>query len=104
MTCKPSGIYQDKFACFRCRKVFKKDLNREYYQNIRKLTGSNIKNKWGKMKRFMSENKRIETTSCPGCGGKMTIVSTGFEAPKKNDVKAWKDAEKICRSGEPYKR
>lgn len=63
-------IYKPHFACFDCRKTFKRKLLRDI------LDG---------------DSKTIDETpaKCPECGGIMADMGLDFKSPKKSDTKAW---------------
>jgi len=60
-------IYKPHYACFKCRKTFKRklmwDINRD--------------------------DKRMVEAKCPQCGELMANVGLDFESPKKDDIKKW---------------
>lgn len=61
--------YKSHYACFECRKTFKrrllKDINRE-----------------------LGHEDSVEA-KCPQCGGLMADMGLDFESPKMNDTKTW---------------
>lgn len=63
-------IYKPHYACFTCRKTFKRRLLRDVLNGYSKNT--------------------IETPAkCPECSGPLADMGLDFESPKKNDSKAW---------------
>jgi len=64
------ATYKPHFACFKCRKTFKRRLL------------SDIKGGFNK-------NETDSIAKCPECGELMADMGLDFEAPKKNDIKAW---------------
>ena len=79
------STYKPHFACFKCRKTFKRrlivDIDRgKAYQ----------KNYW--------QNIHI-AAKCPECASLMANMGLDFEAPKKNDKKAWQHMENLYESG-----
>jgi DNA-directed RNA polymerase subunit RPC12/RpoP len=68
-------VYKQHYACFKCRKAFKKT-------NLREAP---------KQHRHIDEKGRI--VYCPECGERMPDVGFDFKVPKKNDVRAWEEAE-----------
>ena len=79
---KRSGIcmsgektYKQHYACFRCRKAFKKTNSREV------------------PKRRLETDVHGRIVHCPQCGERMPDVGFDFEAPKQHDIKAWAEAE-----------
>lgn len=70
--------YKLHYACFNCRKTFK-----------RRLLGD-IKN---------GAPEESFDAKCPECGGLMADMGLDFESPKKTDLKAWKHIESLYQSG-----
>ena len=107
--------YKIHFACFDCRKAFKKapveDLaiqngDWEDYKNAFWNYSS------GKSKTFRSENPaRVEyllkkyknrEEKCPECGKLMADLGLDFKAPKKDKVKEWEIIKGLFRSGKTF--
>lgn len=69
--------YKPHFACFRCRKTFKRrlmyDINRD--------------------------DKRTTEAKCPQCGNLMANMGKDFEAPKQQDIKAWTHLQTLYAVG-----
>jgi hypothetical protein len=65
--------YKPHYACFNCRKTFKRrlmwDINRD--------------------------DKRIIEAKCPQCGQLMANMGLDFQSPKKDDIKAWKHIKNL---------
>jgi len=65
------ATYKPHYACFNCRKTFKRRL-------LSDIQGGYSKDD-------------IETIAkCPECSGLMANMGLDFESPKKNDIKTWK--------------
>ena len=62
--------YKPHYACFACRKTFKRRLLRDVLDGY---------------------TKDIEETpaTCPECGGIMADMGLDFKSPKKKDIKTW---------------
>jgi len=60
------------FACFECRKVFK---------------------------RRVTLRPSVKPQICSQCGTRMWLTGTAFKAPHQEDSKQWRKAEKLIRSG-----
>jgi DNA-directed RNA polymerase subunit RPC12/RpoP len=73
-------IYKQHYACFRCRKAFKKT-------NIQEIP---------KRQLHIDEGGRV--VHCPQCGERMPDVGYDFEPPKQDDIKGWKEAESRLRN------
>ena len=67
-------IYKQHYACFNCRKAFKKT-------NLLEVLKQRVR---------IDEAGRV--AHCPQCGERMPDVGYDFEPPKKDDVKAWEEA------------
>lgn len=69
--------YKPHYACFNCRKTFK-----------RRLLGD-----------IQRDSKTPKEAKCPECGGLMASMGLAFESPKKNDVKAWNHMKDLYTVG-----
>src|SRR5262249_46381497 len=67
-------IYKQHYACFQCRKAFKKT-------SIQEIPKRQLR---------IDESGRI--IHCPQCGERMPDVGYDFEPPKQDDIKDWKEA------------
>lgn len=69
--------YKPHYACFRCRKTFKRmlmwDINRD--------------------------DKRKVPAKCPDCAGPVADMGKDFEAPPRKDTKAWSHLESLVSVG-----
>src|ERR671931_2492524 len=74
--------YKNHFACFRCRKTFKRRPEFEW---------STPPNK-GEPVTFL----------CPQCGVEMADMGRDFKAPKQINVKQWKKVEILYQHGFTY--
>jgi len=70
--------YKEHYACFSCRKTFKRKLL------------CDIKNGY---------NQKEEAAKCPECSQLMANMGKDFEAPKKREVKAWTHLQQLYRVG-----
>jgi len=70
-------LYKPHFACFACRKTFKRRL----WIDIRK------------------GNENSKEAKCPDCSQLMANMGMDFEAPKKNNIKAWQHIEELFSAG-----
>ena len=74
-------LYKQHYACFHCRKVFKKAHLTEIPRHQLKI----------------DELGRV--VHCPQCDERMPEVGFDFEAPKQTDIKAWAKAQhELARS------
>ena len=88
----------EQYACFRCRKSFKRP----------QFSGSTNRFMTSEQSRGQSrEAEEFEAQrayKCPDCGGPCFYMGIDFKAPKKADVKAWKQAERVIQSGKAFYR
>lgn len=79
------NTYKPHYACFECRKAFKRKLLRDIDRNI------------------TFENKSDNNPSkCPQCGELMADMGMDFEAPKNKNVKAWEHINQLYTVGITY--
>lgn len=74
--------YKPHYACFACRKTFKRRLLNDVDRNAASA-------KFG-------ENKSYK---CPECGGLTANMGLDFESPKKSDLKAWNHIQNLYKTG-----
>lgn len=79
------ALYPDHYACFACRKMFKKPQEKETV-NLHPLSGC--------------QNKA--PVPCPQCGKPMANMGKGFRPPKRRDVKGWQEVEKQVKAGRRF--
>lgn len=69
--------YKPHYACFNCRKTFKRrlmwDINRD--------------------------NKDVTDAKCPQCSGLMANMGLDFESPKKDNIKGWNHMKDLYSVG-----
>jgi len=70
--------YKPHYACFNCRKTFKRRLL------------SDIENK---------DDFQLTEAKCPECGQLMANMGKDFEAPKKSDIKVWEQIKLLYSVG-----
>ena len=80
--CRYGLSYKLHYACFECRKTFKRRLLIDVDRNT-KFTKA-----W--------ENKSYK---CPECGGLTADMGLDFESPKKADLKAWNHIKDLYQTG-----
>ncbi len=72
-----TSLYKQHYACFKCRKTFKRrlmwDINRG--------------------------DERTVEAKCPQCGELMANMGKDFASPKKNDVKQWQHIQNLYAVG-----
>ncbi len=73
--------YKEHFACFECRKTFKRrrlwDIDRE---------------------KVLKQEEELPA-KCPECGQLMADMGKDFEAPKKKDLKTWNHIQSLYEVG-----
>ena len=72
--------YKPHYACFNCRKTFKRKLLVD-------------------VDRDAAYNKEKKSATCPECGSLTMDMGLDFESPKKTDLKAWKHIENLYQAG-----
>jgi hypothetical protein len=71
-------LHKWHFACFECRKAFKRKL-------LIDLTGKN--------------DYQVTPAKCPQCGSLMANMGKDFEAPKMTDIKVWDHVKTLYEVG-----
>ncbi|OUL62175.1 hypothetical protein B8T70_11590 [Flavobacterium sp. AJR] len=69
--------YKPHYACFDCRKTFKRRL----------------------MSDIERGEKSVQEAKCPECGELMANMGLDFESPKKDDVKKWEHIKSLYSVG-----
>ena len=64
------------------------------------MTGSQFKGQQKEVEEF-EKNREYK---CPECGGVAHFMGQDFKAPKKSDIKAWKEVQAFIMSGKVYYR
>lgn len=72
--------YKPHYACFECRKTFKRRLEKDIYGGFNKL-----------IEQFSSK--------CPECGNLMANMGLDFESPQKKDIKKWQHIATLYEVG-----
>jgi len=75
--------YKEHYACFDCRKTFKRRLMQDIDRN--KINSCN--------------NPDDKVAKCPQCSKPMANMGKDFEAPKMKDTKAWQHLRKLYKVG-----
>lgn len=73
-------IYKPHYACFECRKTFKRRL----LSDIKKGTKVSI------------------AAKCPECGNLTADMGLDFESPRKDDYKSWEHMKNLYTVGETF--
>ncbi len=72
--------YKPHYACFQCRKTFKRRLEKDIYDGFDKF-------------------RKQHPAKCPECGDLMADMGLDFESPKKKDIKAWSHISTLYKVG-----
>lgn len=72
--------YKPHFACFECRKSFKRRLLRD-------------------INRSQADSLEKVPAKCPECSELMADMGMDFKAPKKSDLQAWKHLKNLYQVG-----
>lgn len=108
--------YKSHFACFECKKAFKKTPVEDYVKH------KGIDASYDKICRVFATSKRQKVESelgityqqiqdmyyedlcvCPECGGKMALMGLDFRPPKKNDYESWEIIQVLYDHGYSFK-
>ncbi|AUP79219.1 hypothetical protein [Flavivirga eckloniae] len=72
--------YKSHYACFNCRKTFKRRL-------LSDINGG------------QSKDEKESPAKCPECSSLMANMGLDFESPKKTDIKAWNHISTLYKVG-----
>lgn len=106
-------VYKPHFACFDCRKVFKKAPVEDFlkqrnmlhvYQRLwsvhfREKLRTEVEKEVGTTFEALQEMYQEQIATCPQCGGQMANMGRDFKAPKQTNVKAWKIIKGMYTTG-----
>jgi hypothetical protein len=84
--------YQIQFACFDCRKVFKRPFTDKKQQRSIWLSRRTLGT--SPLEPFVTP-----VHHCPDCNGLLTMMCRAFRAPRQTDIEQWGKAEFLVRSG-----
>src|SRR5215469_1063576 len=84
--------YQIQFACFACRKSFKRPYT----------VGEQERSAW--LNRRISEHQPSKSFTqpvyrCPDCDAEATLMGRAFRAPRHDDVDRWRAVELLAHAG-----
>ena len=107
--------YKQSYACFSCRKCFKKVTLQDYLNQNGLSAAFKVLTKCKKHSERVELEKKLNTSAeeiestyqaaikkCPDCGDEMANVGMDFKAPKKSNVKEWKILEGMYEIGAIY--
>ncbi len=77
-------IYKQHFACFDCRKTFKRKLLNDLKDTV------------------AGQQKESVPAKCPECGALMASMGLDFKSPRKEDLKAWKIMAGLYEIGQTF--
>jgi len=78
-----AGPYKDRYACFVCRKAFKRRKAEDLPARMR----------------VAGEAGSRAVVRCPDCGGAMNNMGMDFAAPRRADVRQWRKVELLFERG-----
>lgn len=87
-----------QYACFACRKSFKRPQFSPAAKSF--MTSAQIAGQ----RRAADEFEHARVYKCPDCGGPTHYMGKDFKAPKKSDVRAWREAQEFVGTGNIYYR
>jgi hypothetical protein len=109
-----SKVYTSCFACFDCRKAFKKPPIEEFlaqhdrlfaYEQLHKSTAQQVpaaEARFGTSLKGLEAEYRTLISSCPQCGNEMANVGMDFKTPKQSDMNTWKNLRIMYREGQQF--
>lgn len=97
LSMKSVGIPR-QYACFKCRKCFKRP--QFSVSDSRFLTSEQAKGQRTELDEFEAQREY----KCPDCGEPCSFMGQDFKAPKKTDLKEWKEVEKFINEGKIFYR
>jgi hypothetical protein len=84
----------EPFACFDCRKSFKRNvIGYLYFDNNGKKRSPDFHKKW-----------QHESRPCPDCQKPAYYMGIDFKPPRTSDIRGWKKVEAFILSGKHYYR
>jgi DNA-directed RNA polymerase subunit RPC12/RpoP len=87
-----------QYACFKCRKSFKRpqfSASTNRFIPSEQLRGQ---------QQEAAEFEAHREYKCPNCGGPSQFMGQDFKAPKRQNLKAWKEVHAYISSGKIYYR
>lgn len=107
--------YKIHFACFNCRKAFKKapveDLAKQNgdWEDYKKIFWQYSSKNSTKFRRqnpertqYLTEKYKNRKEKCPECRELMADLGLDFKAPKKDNIKEWKIIKGLFKSGKTF--
>lgn len=109
--------YKSHFACFSCRKAFKKTPIEDYvihvglsaaYEKILAVFNSpprrrEVEAKLGISYEQLQDRYFAEVSVCPQCRGRMASMGLDFRPPPKRDIEAWSIIQELYEHGFAFK-
>ena len=108
--------YKSHFACFSCRKAFKKTSITDWVkQKGLEKAYSDLRNAYGDVQAAKAEKRHGNTLSgiseeylgsvstCPQCGARMAAMGFDFRAPKMSAKEEWEIIEILYQNGFAFK-
>ncbi|MBQ4834798.1 hypothetical protein [Pseudoalteromonas luteoviolacea] len=87
-----------QYACFECRKSFKrKQFSATYNRFMTRAQQSAQSNE-------VAAFNRTREYKCPDCGSLAHFMGVDFKAPKKTDIKSWREVQQRIESGKTFTR
>jgi DNA-directed RNA polymerase subunit RPC12/RpoP len=87
-----------QYACFSCRKCFKRPqfsgASNQYMEQEQQVA------QWKEAERF--EATRVY--KCPDCGEAAHFMGVDFKAPRRSDVRGWRNAAALVATGKQFTR
>ena len=109
--------YKSHFACFACRKSFKKTALVDYVDHVglnsayekilavyqTPLKRREVEAKLGISYEEIQERYLADVSVCPHCGGRMASMGMDFRPPSRSDPEAWSVIQVLYENGFAFK-
>ena len=86
--CRYAVAYREHWACFGCRKMFRRRSPKEWPSGFKIETG-----------RITQWPDKAAHAACPQCRGAMHNMGLDFKAPSQNDEKQWQKVRLLSQNG-----
>ena len=92
------SMYKDAYACFTCRKGFKRRLDKDLLsaKESRMLKEARSKALIWKKEVTSEETEAYPTVKCPECGKDMVNLGKDLRFPKKERIEQWEAIEYLA--------
>lgn len=95
----PPNISAPQFACFKCRKAFKKLTFSDW---MKRHQVRHVELKDPEVRGALERTYQAKVAVCPDCGGAMVEMGKRFRPPKRRDERAWRFVEETVAQGNNF--